>query len=161
MAAHLFKYEAHQRTTEAGAFAVTLDENDSRRDVRRAGRTAALSETKEKRLFLKTWVDTGTEDWEANQRVKLDRQQVQLSYELAMLEKQRIHTLNRHGRENKEVRDGCDWFERNMKRLGVGGDEDLPDDEGEAMHRSFKAANGLLRGVKNVRTRVLEALQVL
>ena len=113
-----------------------------------------MSETKEKRLFLKTWVDTGTEDWEANQRVKLDRQQVQLSYELAMLEKQRIHTLNRHGRENKEVRDGCDWFERNMKRLGVGGDEDLPDDEGEAMHRSFKAANGLLRGVKNVRTRV-------
>ena len=68
--------------------------------------------------------------WKKTQDVKILRQRKQLEFELSVLEKQRRRKKMLRKKLDKEQREGIEAFDRNRKRLGVGGDEEeeLPED---------------------------------
>ena len=89
-----------------------------------ARRKHALIRQRERTQFLNSWIDEGYRAWRANQRTKDARVRFDLQYELALTKaKETRLDIARHNHDT-DNREGVEWFERNMKRLGVGGDAD-------------------------------------
>ena len=85
---------------------------------------------KEKRQWTLNKEREDIQKWKKTQDVKILRQRKQLEFELSVLEKQRRRKKMLRKKLDKEQREGIEDFDRNRKRLGVGGDEEeeLPED---------------------------------
>ena len=85
---------------------------------------------KEKRQWTLNKEKDDEVKWRKTQNVKILRQRKQLEFELSVLEKQRRKKKMLKKKLNREQMEGIEMFDRNRKRLGVGGDEEeeLPED---------------------------------
>ena len=124
MAIHLRQFDDHQRNAEREQEAREQAAEAMGAAGKAAARAAHLARTRERTQFMNSWIDDGYRNWRANQNTMAARVRFDLQYELALVAaKQTRDDISRH-RHDAANKNGVEWFERNMKRLGVGGDAD-------------------------------------
>lgn len=68
-------------------------------------------------------IEDMTERWKETQLVKKNRQVRDLHFELATQRIENLHALHQRQVHTKQERSGIEEFERNMKRMGISGNE--------------------------------------
>jgi hypothetical protein len=119
MAVHQRPFHDFQREQER----VAMDRERQDRAQKSASAASARAEDQsrfqQKKEFMKTWEAEGAKAHRANQLVKARREQVELAYELSLVEKEEVYKELALRTSKSEFAAGVDEFEKNLKRLGV------------------------------------------
>jgi hypothetical protein len=129
-AIHLRHFEEDQNAWQKKVAYLEVDEIKAAEKKTRVKRLMEKELLKEKRAWDVKKEEEGVERWAKTQDVKVRRQRKQLEFELSIIEKGRRKDKLRRRRMGNDQKEGIEDFDRNRKRLGVGGDEEeeLPED---------------------------------
>ena len=129
-AIHLRHFEEEQNVYQAKVARLEVKEIKQQKKIWQTKRLIEKETLKEKRQWTLNKEREDIQKWKKTQDVKILRQRKQLEFELSVLEKQRRRKKMLRKKLDKEQREGIEAFDRNRKRLGVGGDEEeeLPED---------------------------------
>ena len=130
MAIHLHHFEESQNAWEEHCANMEVQEILEKREAMKVRKEFEISKMKEKVEFSKKWEQEQIDRWSATQKRQVTNNRIDLMYELSAVEKMRRKQALRTKRAEIELDYGVNWFERNRKRLGVGGDDDDDDDGG-------------------------------
>ena len=129
-AIHLRHFEEKQNEWQKKVAYMEVDEIKALEKKNQLKRMVEKETLVEKRKWTVNREKEEVERWQKTQGVKVLRQRKQLEFELSVLEKQRRKNKLRRKRMGIDQKRGIEAFDRNRKRLGVGGDEEeeLPED---------------------------------
>ena len=123
-AIHLRHFEEEQNVYQAKVARLEVKEIKKQKKNWQTKRLIEKETLKEKRQWTLNKEREDIQKWKKTQDAKILRQRKQLEFELSVLEKQRRRKKMLRKKLDKEQREGIEAFDRNRKRLGVGGDEE-------------------------------------
>ena len=119
MAIHQRQYHDFQREQERKAMDLERQDKAMKSATGSQSKAEGRLRAKQKKEFMEQWKEEGIRTHKANQLVKARREQVELSYELALVEKEEVLKESALRKSKREFASGVDEFEKNLKRLGV------------------------------------------
>lgn len=93
-------------------------------EERREFRESLLSNERNKKAETIRINHEITQKWKDTQMVKRDRVKADVQYEMAVQKIEHLKTIHRRQEAALEERKEIDLFEKNMKKMGIGGDAD-------------------------------------
>lgn len=118
-AIHLLKFETAQRDAEARAESTDVDAATSVAGEKKARRERQLERQRDVVQFMNSWMDQGYQHWKTARLRERDRARFDLRYELALLEREEVLETRKHRNASKDGSRGVEWFDRNLRRLGI------------------------------------------
>lgn len=94
-----------------------------KRQVQQGKRQTLKDSFRTKRFETSKGMEDGLKSWEINRKRDDDREAEHLSFELSMQERRRVKKEIERQTLSSEFQDGVAAFDRNMKRLGINGDD--------------------------------------
>jgi hypothetical protein len=130
IAIHLRHFEEEQNVYQEKVAYMEVEEIKDQKKKWQTKRLIEKETLKEKRQWAINKEKEDVRKWKKTQDLKILRQRKQLEFELSVLEKQRRKKKMLKKKLTREQMEGIEMFDRNRKRLGVGGDEEeeLPED---------------------------------
>jgi hypothetical protein len=125
MAIHLKKFDEEQEAQERKADDDMQLEDATSASVKRKRRELQLARARSQSAFLNDWTNEGTKQWALNQHDKARREQIELKYELSLIEKSKKLKELDCEKHQAELAHGIEEYERALKRLGLGADTAL------------------------------------
>ena len=124
------KTELYKRAAESKALEQTMKAQSVKEKMNQGRQTL-----KENKKFMQDWTNKGMKNWYKNRQKRREVIEKQLKYEQSVVDKYRTGFENRRIEGEKEVKEGIDFFERNLQRLGIDIKEQVIDDNEERKDR--------------------------
>ena len=141
LAIHLLKYEKEHRSQMDRAEKEEKQEREELLERRRLRREAHLERERDKAQFMASWMNTGYDTWKKALTRERQRVRRDLRFELSLLDTKKVAEQQRNANASRDQKSGCEWFERNMTRLGIAG----PSTELNTAPRSPESAQVFLK----------------
>jgi hypothetical protein len=121
LAIHLLRYEKEHRSQMDRAERDEKQEREELLERRRLRREAHLERERDKAQFMASWMNTGYDTWKKALTRERQRVRRDLRFELSLLDTKKVEEQQRNANASRDQKSGCEWFERNMTRLGIAG----------------------------------------
>ena len=94
---------------------------------------------------MASWMNQGYDTWKKALTRERQRVRRDLRFELSLLDTKKVEEQQRNANASRDQRNGFEWFERNMTRLGIAG----PSNELNAAPRSPESAQVFLKRMED------------
>jgi hypothetical protein len=146
LAIHLLRYEKEHRSQMDKAEKDAKQEREELLERRRLRREAHLERERDKAQFMASWMNTGYDTWKKALTRERQRVRRDLRFELSLLDTKKVEQEQRNANASRDQKMGCEWFERNMTRLGIAG----PSTELNTAPRSPESAQVFLKRMEEL-----------
>lgn len=144
---HLQPFEDFQKQQEELLRRRREEDIIKEQKIKEEMRKISLNKLQRNMAFLENWNEKGKENWEKNQKIMKERVVKDNEFRAKTLEKKTVRLEAIHEQNKKEIYEGIDQFESNLKKHGIESPEAL-DKKALSLNKShtmFSASATMLR----------------